>query len=722
MEEEKEFQERLSELFDTKKQLSHFDYDYYDWGCLRYLLELLIFLNRRHKQGIQSISGFFANVLFWLSAKEELRRYDGQDHTAASMLTFLLFTKLARMKTEEALDFLSSNKLWRKRMGFEHVPAKGTVTKFRERMGPDFNRFFVDLITYITDCMDFADLERYQVILFTKCYFGNRCFPRTSKEMESQKFARFDKKIRRTATKWAGFNLMLYVLYGLGIVNILEDMNVEKRSNCVYTPLQISLSFIVKTILGFKNVYGLDEELEDDVFLQMICTLDGDRTPTKSTLDDDIRRYKEEELRKAYRAIIQWMRILGFVTGEIVAGDSSKIYVDGKTYEGAEEVYDYLKKENVRGYKLFVIYDVVYRIPIYFEVRGINDADGPSLKGMVEEAMEVTGKRIKRIYIDRGFYDEANFRWLDEEGIEYVTRGKKGTVFFEQAAELGEDKFREVMLKTKEYEPKTARGKASKQKRDEEKKPVRIAECMCSFSDGSPVRMVVEKKRVQLSKKDKLLKLLEKLSDSYTTQEILDLHRKEYGEVFSNSKNPATTIAKTLKKIPMIEVVGKGRGRKYKIDGYKADIEVIGENEKEEMLIWLTNVFDASPERVVEDYRNRWLIETLFEETKGEWYINKLPSRDLEPIKVHFYFNFIAYDIVNIFKRALTEKYRNAGIEVLRRDILHKSAVISFNGKSVKFEFNRKYEIRYNEQLASISEFITRTRDKIELVEFDALA
>jgi hypothetical protein len=110
------------------------------------------------------------------------------------------------------------------------------------------------------------------------------------------------------------------------------------------------------------------------------------------------------------------------VTGEIAAGDSSKIYVNGKTYEGAEEVYDYLKKEKVRGYKLFVIYDVVYRIPIYFEVQGINDADGPSLKQMVEKAMEITGKRIKRIYIDRGFYDEANFRWLDTEGIEYVTR------------------------------------------------------------------------------------------------------------------------------------------------------------------------------------------------------------------------------------------------------------------------------------------------------------
>jgi len=161
---------------------------------------------------------------------------------------------------------------------------------------------------------------------------------------------------------------MLYVLYGLGIVNILEDMNVEKRDNCVFTPLQISILFIVKAILGFKNAYGVDEELEDDLFLQMVCTLDGDRTPSKSTLEEDIRRYKEEELQKAYQTIIQWMGILGFATGEIVACDSTKLYVDGDTYENSGEVYDYIKKETANGYKLFVIYDVVHRIPIYFEV------------------------------------------------------------------------------------------------------------------------------------------------------------------------------------------------------------------------------------------------------------------------------------------------------------------------------------------------------------------
>ena len=83
--------------------------------------------------------------------------------------------------------------------------------------------------------------------------------------------------------------------------------------------------------------------------------------------------------------------------------------------------------------------------------------------------------------------------------MEYVTRGKKGTKLYERAAELDEAKFQEVVLKTKEYEQKTPRGKASRKKRDAEKKPVRIAECTCSFSDGTPVRIVMEKKRTRLS-------------------------------------------------------------------------------------------------------------------------------------------------------------------------------------------------------------------------------
>jgi hypothetical protein len=246
---------------------------------------------------------------------------------------------------------------------------------------------------------------------------------------------------------------------------------------------------------------------------------------------------------------------------------------------------------------------------------------------------------------------------------------------------------------------------------------VKIAEYYSSFFDGSKVRVVAVKKIMKLSKTDKLFMLMEKLSGLYTASEILGLYQKEFDEVYSESKKPGISMNNALNKIPGIEVVGKGRGMKFKIESFKADLKLIGEKEKEEIYIWMTNVFDMALAQVVEDYGNRWLIETLFEEAKGEWHINTLPSRELEPIKVHFFFNFIAYNIVNIFKRSLTQKYMTVGIEILRRDILHKSAVLTFNGKTVTFELNKKFEIRYNDQLSSIEDFINKTVNKIELVD-----
>ncbi len=128
--------------------------------------------------------------------------------------------------------------------------------------------------------------------------------------------------------------------------------------------------------------------------------------------------------------------------------------------------------------------------------------------------------------------------WLNEEkiNIKYVTRGKAGTDFFKQAAKLSDDKFNEVLLKTNDYEPKTTRGEAFKKKRDENKKPVKVAEYYSSFSNGSRVRVVMVKKNMKLSKTDKLFMLMEKLSGLYTASEILDLYQKKFSEVYSHSR------------------------------------------------------------------------------------------------------------------------------------------------------------------------------------------
>lgn len=70
---ENEFKEKVNALSDRGGESNSFDYDSYDWGCLRYLLELWIFLNRLRKQEIRGTRNFFNAARPWLSDTEKLR-------------------------------------------------------------------------------------------------------------------------------------------------------------------------------------------------------------------------------------------------------------------------------------------------------------------------------------------------------------------------------------------------------------------------------------------------------------------------------------------------------------------------------------------------------------------------------------------------------------------------------------------------------------------------
>jgi hypothetical protein len=76
---EARFKEKINKVFDIRGQSSVFNCDSYDYGCLRYMLELWIFLNLLCKQGIRGILDFFNTALILLSENEELRIYVGQD-------------------------------------------------------------------------------------------------------------------------------------------------------------------------------------------------------------------------------------------------------------------------------------------------------------------------------------------------------------------------------------------------------------------------------------------------------------------------------------------------------------------------------------------------------------------------------------------------------------------------------------------------------------------
>jgi hypothetical protein len=101
----------------------------------------------------------------------------------------------------------------------------------------------------------------------------------------------------------------------------------------------------------------------------------------------------------------------------------------------------------------------------------------------------------------------------------------------------------------------------------------------------------------------------------------------------------------------------------------------VKEKGKKSMDIWLTNIPASlqSAKGIIDEYRNWWGVEVFFKEEKSYWYLNKLPSRKINAVKCTIYFNFIAYNLISIFKKTLSEKYQNVGIKVLRREVLRKN-------------------------------------------------
>jgi hypothetical protein len=395
-------------------------------------------------------------------------------------------------------------------------------------------------------------------------------------------------------------------------------------------------------ITGLEDLHELENEIEDDPLLTMFCTIEREGTPSISTLSRDLDRYSVSDLQESYKLIIQWLKELKLIDGTVVAIDSSKIYANGKVQEGTDEVYDHIKKEHKRGYKIFAIYDPMCGILIDFTLCPINKGDNPNLIPLIERAREILGEStIKKVFFDRGFYDGEHFDWLNKKNIMFVCRGKQGTKVAEQVSEIPEEQYiEEKLFSPNEYQPKTERGKKTKEKRDSLKETVKIAEKMVDVSHCE-------------------------------------------------------------KKVRAIAVKEKS----------KTHIE-----------IWLSNIPVAthSAKGIIDEYRNRWGIEIFFKEEKSYWYLNNLVSKKLDVVKCTIYFNFIAYNLISIFKKTLSQKYHNAGIKVLRREVLRKNAIIYFDVDGFEFEFNaKKSKEAYLEQIASISHFVETRREMIDPLGID---
>jgi hypothetical protein len=241
---------------------------------------------------------------------------------------------------------------------------------------------------------------------------------------------------------------------------------------------------------------------------------------------------------------------------------------------------------------------------------------------------------------------------------------------------------------------------------------------------NSHTRVIAKKVKVPLSRRDKLLRLVTEVLGNgaeYSAKRYSQLYRQEYNEPFNESKNPESVMRNALLEMQFIEKTGPNKSRKYKINGKSGAVKKEPfECEKEEIHFWITNVKPRadSAVQILDEYKNRWSIEIFFRDEKGEDNLNHFPCRAFSGIKTNIYFKFIAFVILFVFKKLLTEKYRNAGLTILRRYIIKQPAVLYYRDGEVLVDMHgKKQKERFNEQLECMEQSLEAIMSKASICE-----
>jgi hypothetical protein len=183
---------------------------------------------------------------------------------------------------------------------YKGIPHESDITKFINKIGDDLDVYFVQLLGFIRETVSIDGIKAFHIIGFMR---RNNRFGVRIRTATGTKFTRYSQRKRQASTHWAGMTLILDALYGLGIINMIENIPAKKKIRG-YPILQISLTLIVKMVTGLEDLHELENEVEEDPLLAMFCTIESEGTPSISTLSRDVERYSVTGLKESYKLIL----------------------------------------------------------------------------------------------------------------------------------------------------------------------------------------------------------------------------------------------------------------------------------------------------------------------------------------------------------------------------------------------------------------------------------
>ncbi len=389
--------------------------------CVLYLILVSFWKNRQTFYGargwydlLRGLRGSYSDIVGETIIK---KYYERKPRYVDVIILFLFFCWLFEISHTEMAEFVThkDHGFWRRFLPI-HSRILKTVSEFLGTSGQhvdpaDLSLCFERLIARIfeivrADQISDEDLFAYcRHVTFCSRSAGNGALP-------------------ENATGGQYFANMIFSL-GMGAALALCQKDEAGSDERMLTGFGYSVTQLVCAILsnpGAKNVTQLAKEFRNsgDFFSGL--------RPSAQVLRKFVTSLDKDKVVSFYERFVRSVRHFKRFSKIMIAVDATIIEVFGD-YEDAKRIYDHDQSKYVKGYKLYLLFDVTNSIPVSFLLAS-SESECTKLLGMVEKAKQLVGAdNIEFILFDRGYFDTDRFATLDDNSDKFITPGKQCKTF-----------------------------------------------------------------------------------------------------------------------------------------------------------------------------------------------------------------------------------------------------------------------------------------------------
>mgnify|MGYP001564942121 CR=1 FL=1 len=252
-----------------------------------------------------------------------------------------------------------------------------------------------------------------------------------------------------------GFSAFLTFVFWQGVFSQLEGALQEPLADNGYSLRELLASYLRRFDTTANTPEALSGELRNGYWepgSEVVVA------PVSQTMRNFLQKLAPDRVialhgRLARRALRARVQVKGRRTRLLGAVDATLLELFGQ-FEGQEKLFDHVTNQVIKGYKLYVLFEVETRYPLAFvlhtpgatTVTGAPKGDAEYLVELIEQVKQEFGlDHFGCVLFDKGFWSQAHFGRLDAAGENLVTPGKNFATLQAAVASLPPSLWRRVL-------------------------------------------------------------------------------------------------------------------------------------------------------------------------------------------------------------------------------------------------------------------------------------